>query len=104
MGFIVGQTGFITTAKIVQAIVDFPIPRTIKDLWSFLGMSGYCRRFIRDYAKIAKPLTSLLRGEDGRVSENLSKSKPWHLDDAIEAFNKIKNHLKSEEVILAYPD
>jgi len=42
---------------------DLPTPRTFEDLRSFLGMSGYYRCFILDYAKIAKPFTSLLRGE-----------------------------------------
>lgn len=105
LGFIIGRFGIKTNPKKVQAIVDRPIPENLKELRSFLGMSGYYRRFIRDYSKLAKPLTSLLRGEDGHVSANMSKKKLIQLNqDAIEAFHKLKNSLASEEVILQYPD
>lgn len=62
-------------------------------------MSGYYRRFIKDYAHLVKPLTSLLRGEDGRVSKHISKNKIVNLNqEAIEAFKKVKNTLTSEDV------
>ena len=35
-------------------------PTTLRDLWSFLGHVGFYRRFIRDVAKVSKPLTTLL--------------------------------------------
>lgn len=105
LGFIVSKDGVKANPKKVEAIVNFPVPKTLKDLRSFLGMSGYYRRFIRDYAKIAKPLTLLLRGEDGLVSKNISKTKPIHMsDEAIKAFNNLKNCLISNDVILMYPD
>lgn len=68
-------------------------------------MSGYYRRFIKDFSKLAKPLTSLLRGEGGRTSKNKSAKLEIHLDEeAKESFIKIKNSLTSEDVVLAYPD
>lgn len=105
LGFIVSPTGLKTNPTKVKAIQDFPCPKTLKDLRSFLGLSGYYRRFIRDYAKLAKPLTSLLRGEDGHVSKNSSSKKPVVFDsNAMTAFNKIKSALTSNEVILHYPN
>lgn len=105
LGFIIGKNGIKTNPKKVQAIAKLPVPKTLKNLRSFLGMSGYYRRFLKDYAKIAKPLTSLLRGEDGRVSKHLSKNKIIELDtEAMNSFNKIKDSLSSQEVILNYPD
>lgn len=105
LGFIVSAEGIKTNPKKVEAIANFPPPRTLKDLRSFLGMSGYYRRFIRDYAKLAKPLTSLLRGEDGRVSKNSSRKTLISLNrNAMEAFNKLKNSLISEDVILSHPN
>lgn len=105
LGFIISKEGIKTNPKKIQAIVDLPIPKTLKELRSFLGMSGYYRRFIKDYAKLAKPLTSLLRGEDGRVSKNISKNKTIQItQEATEAFQKIKNSLTSKEVLLIYPD
>lgn len=68
-------------------------------------MTSYYRRFIRDYAKIAKPLTTLLRGEGGRVSKHISNKTIIELDkEAREAFNKLKNTLISRDVMLSYPD
>lgn len=105
LGLVISKDGIKTNPKKVKAIVDFPIPRTLKELRSFLGLAGYYRRFIKDFAKIAKPLTTLLRGEDGHVSKGLSKNKAIQLDSqAAEAFEKVKNSLLSKEVLLAFPD
>ena len=44
------------------AIVDtFPAPKNIKEVRSFLGLTNYYRRFIRDYSKLAAPMYGLLR-------------------------------------------
>ena len=44
----------------VEIIAKLPIPRSVKDISSFLGHVGFYRRFIRDFSKIARPLTNLL--------------------------------------------
>lgn len=46
----------------IQCIHDFPIPTTIKELRSFLGLMSYCRSFINGLAAKAAPLTELLKG------------------------------------------
>lgn len=105
LGFVISSQGVSTNPTKVQAIVNVPYPNTLKELRSFLGLSGYYRRFVMDYAKIAKPLTTLLRGEDGRVSKNVSKNKTIDLNEnAKKAFDQIKNALISKEVVLAYPN
>ncbi len=105
LGYIISPNGIKTNPAKVETIANFPQPATLKELRSFLGMSGYYRRFIRDYAKLAKPLTSLLRGEEGRISKNKSSKVNIFLnEDAIRAFNNIKLSLTSEDIVLAYPD
>lgn len=105
LGFIISNKGIKTNPKKVEAILNFPRPKTLKELRSFLGISNYYRRFIRDYAKIAKPLTMLLRGEAGRSSKHTSKKIPIDMgQDAIDAFNKLRTALASEDVMLAYPN
>ena len=47
----------------VQAILDWPTPRRMKDVQKFLGFANFYRRFIRDFSKMAKPLTSLTKKE-----------------------------------------
>lgn len=105
LGFVVSTKGISTNPKKVEGIVKMAIPKNLKDLRSFLGMAGYYRRFIRDYAKIAKPLTALLRGDAGNIGKNASRNKTITLDkEAIESFEKIKNALISDDVILSHPN
>lgn len=105
LGFIISDKGIKTNPRKVEAILNFPTPRTLKDLRSFLGLSNYYRRFIRDYAKIAKPLTMLLRGEAGRSSKHSSNKIEVRLNqEATDALNKLKTTLTSDDVMLAYPD
>ena len=43
----------------VSAIQQMKPPKNVKDVQRFLGMSGYYRKYILDYAKITEPLTNL---------------------------------------------
>jgi len=44
-----------------ECVKNVPIPKNTTDVKAFLGLTGYYRRFIAEYAKIAKPLTCLLK-------------------------------------------
>lgn len=105
MVFLIPQAGIKTNPKKGEAIGNFPQPRTLKELLSFPGLSGYYRRFIRDYAKLAKPLTSLLRGEEGYISKRQSSKVLVEFDErAKKAFTKIKKFLVSNDLLLSYPN
>jgi hypothetical protein len=45
----------------VRAIKEFPVPKNVTDVKSFLGLAGYYRKFIPQFSKIAKPLNDLLK-------------------------------------------
>ena len=45
----------------VQAVQDWKIPTNVTEVRSFLGLAGYYRRFIPQFARIAAPLTNLAR-------------------------------------------
>lgn len=67
-------------------------------------MAGYYRKFVKNYASKAKPLTKFLQNDLGQVSTHIAKKTEIQLDkEAIEAFNTLKAHLKSE-VELNQPD
>ncbi|CAA7028481.1 unnamed protein product [Microthlaspi erraticum] len=62
----------------VDVMLQLPVPKTVKDIRSFLGHAGFYRRFIKDFSKIARPLTRLLCKEtDFEFDEECHKS--WTL-------------------------
>jgi hypothetical protein len=61
LGHIVDNDGVQVDSKKIEAMRDWPHPKTLKNLHSFLGLMGYYRKFVHNYGKIAAPLTSLLK-------------------------------------------
>ncbi|KAL4302318.1 hypothetical protein GQ457_10G018500 [Hibiscus cannabinus] len=61
LGHIVSEHGLAVDPAKIEAIKTWPVPKSMKDVWSFLGMAGYYRRFIRGFASIAAPISDLLR-------------------------------------------
>lgn len=104
LGYLVGVTGIKPDGKKVAAIEKLLPPTNLKQLKSFLGMTSYYRRFIRDYAKVAKPLTNLTRGENAQVKASQSTKVPITIDsEALLAFENLKTLLTTAEV-LSFPD
>jgi thymidylate kinase len=60
LGFVVDKDGLSPDPRLVEAIASRRAPTNAKGVASFLGLTGYYRRFVKDYSKIAEPLTRLL--------------------------------------------
>ena len=43
----------------IRAIEDWPVPKDVTDVRSFMGITGYYRRFIEGFSRIANPITSM---------------------------------------------
>lgn len=63
LGHIIFYQGVAVYPAKVKSVLDWPIPRNVKGVRGFLGLTGYYRRFIEGYEKIVKPLTELTKKE-----------------------------------------
>lgn len=92
LGHIVTPDGIQVDQSKIDAIKYWPVPVNIKQLRSFLGLCSYYRKFILNFAKVARPLNSM------------TENKPFlWTDECNTAFQQLKSKLMHSPV-LAYPD
>ncbi|UYV60646.1 hypothetical protein LAZ67_1001753 [Cordylochernes scorpioides] len=85
---VVSSDGIEPSTDKVEAVKEFPIPKNVKQVRSFLGLCGYYRRFIKNFAKIRKPLMCLTE-----------KNKKFATVPAeIEAFETLKRKLTEDPI------
>jgi hypothetical protein len=93
LGHVLSAKGIAVDPSKVQDILEWKPPTTVHQVRSFLGLAGYYRRFIPDFSRLVKPITSLLKN-DTKFN--------WSLE-CNEAFEKLKVLLTTAPV-LAQPD
>ena len=74
LGHIIGPQGVTVEPQKIRVIKDWKTPQSKKDVQAFLGLVSYYRRFIRNCAKISKPLTTLVGKNELKWSESQQKS------------------------------
>ena len=93
LGHVVSAHGVSTDPEKVKAVREWPVPETVKEVQSFLGMAGYYRQYMPDFSTVAKPLSHL---------SNKDVTWCWG-PECQEAFEEIKRRL-TQAPILGYPD
>ena len=58
---VIGLDGIKIEEEKVKVVLDWPVPKSVKEIQKFLGFSDYYRQFMKDFAKIAKLLHELTR-------------------------------------------
>ena len=61
LGVIIGEDGVKMEKEKVQGVVKWPVPKNVKNVQKFLGLANYYRWFVKDFARIAKPLHETTR-------------------------------------------
>jgi hypothetical protein len=90
LGHVINQYGIKMEPSKVDAVLKWPAPKNIHELRSFLGLAGYYRRFVRDFSKVASPLSVLLH-----------KNTPYDWTSAQEqAFNQLKTAVSTAPVLI----
>lgn len=93
LGFIVGGGIIRTSDEKVEAIRNFKIPRTVREVRQFLGVANYYRKFVPNFSSLASPISDLIK-----------KGKKFEMtEEAFEAISNLKHALTTAPV-LVHPD
>ena len=93
LGHIVTHQGIKPNPKKVECVSNYPLSKTAKQIKQFLGLSGYYRKFIKNYSRIAKPMTKYLKKD---VKVDIKDPK------YIKSFEPLKTFIN--DPILIYPN
>ena len=94
MGHVVTRNGIKPNPKMIECVINYPLSKNPKKIKQFLGLSGYYRKFIKDYSNFVKHMTKCLK-----KGTKLDINDPEYL----KSFRTLKM-LLTNDPILAYPN
>src|SRR5262249_11900574 len=83
LGHVISREGIAVDKAKIDVITSLPYPACVREIRSFLGHAGFYRRFIKDFSKLAQPMTKLLQKEVEFLFD----------EDCRRAFDSLKEHL-----------
>jgi len=93
LGVVIGSNGIEMEAEKVDGVLSWPQPKNVKDVRKFLGLANYYRKFIKDFARAARPMNMFMR-----------KDEKWRWKEAQQkAFDELKR-VFTTKLVLAAPD
>jgi len=91
LGVVMGQGKIEMEEDKVAGVLNWPTPKTVRDVRKFLGLVNYYRKFVKDFAKLARPLNNLTR-----------KKEKWRWgDEQQKAFEQLKMVFTSRPLLVA---
>eukprot|EP00253_Pinus_taeda_P010363 PITA_10363 len=93
LGHVISKEGIAVDPEKIKAILDWPTPKDVTDVRSFMGLAGYYRRFVAGFSKVAFPITSL---------QKKGKLFQW-TPDCQKSFEQLK-HLLTTAPVLSIAD
>ena len=109
LGHVLSAKGISPNPEKVDKVRDWPVPKTSKEVHSFISLASYYRRFIPNFAKWSKPLNALIVPPAHQAKVRRGEMKKSELTEFVwskecqEGFNALKHALTTASV-LAYPD
>ncbi len=104
VGYILSEDGIQADPEKIDKIKDWPTPQNPEEVRKFLGFAGYYRKFVKDFSKIAKPLSELMpktQTKKSRQRKDKQIKVPWIWGTVQErSFQELKDRL----TILGYAD
>eukprot|EP00253_Pinus_taeda_P022079 PITA_22079 len=89
LGHVISKEGIVVDPEKIKTILDWPVPKDVADIRSFMGLAGYYRRFVEGFSRVAYPITSLQKkGRTFRWSSECQQS-----------FERLKQLLTSAPVL-----
>jgi hypothetical protein len=93
LGHMISPEGITVDPSKVRVVLDWKLPTSVSQVWSFLGLAGYYRRFNQNFSKIVKSITELLK-----------KGNKYVWCAACDEAFKILKKLLTTSLVLAQPD
>jgi len=93
LGYIIGQEGIKMSTEKVEVVLGWKTPQNLTEVQSFLGFANFYRRFIKDYSRVARPLTEL----------TIKQGKEWAWNQEAEAaFLELKQWFTTASVLVHF--